>query len=173
MNLKKKKTIKIGEFFCSHFNIEDRRKKQHFRHIMLHYFEKGKNATEMQKKICAVFGEGAVTDRTCQKWFAKFCAGDFLLEGAPRSGRQVEVDSDQIETLIENNQHYTNQTLKIICTSLVTLIALMLVFHISQAKKNFLDGISTCDFLLKCNENAPFLKQIVTGDEKWILYNNA
>ena len=24
------------------------------------------------EKICAVYGEGAVTDRTCQKWFMKF-----------------------------------------------------------------------------------------------------
>ena len=37
----------------------------------------------------------------------RFHAGDFLLEDAPRSGRPVKVDSDQIETLIENNQHYT------------------------------------------------------------------
>ena len=51
-------------------------------------------------------GEGAVTDWTCQKWFAKFRAGDFLLDDAPRLGRPVEVDSDQIETLIENNQQY-------------------------------------------------------------------
>ena len=29
---------------------------------MLYYFKKGKNATEMQKKIYAVYGEGAVTD---------------------------------------------------------------------------------------------------------------
>ena len=40
------------------------------------------------------------------------------------------------------------------------------------SEENFLDCISTCDFLLKHNENVPFLKQIVTGDEKWILYNN-
>ena len=39
---------------------------------MLYYFKKGKNATEMQKKICAVYGERAVTDQTCQKWFVKF-----------------------------------------------------------------------------------------------------
>ena len=52
-------------------------------------------------------GEGAVTDQTCQKWFAKFRAGDFLLDDAPQWGRPVEVDSDQIETLIENNQCYT------------------------------------------------------------------
>ena len=43
----------------------------------------------------------------CQKWFAKFCAGDFSLDNAPQLGRPVEVDSNQIETLIENNQCYT------------------------------------------------------------------
>ena len=32
-------------------------KKQHFRHIMLYYFKKGKNATETHKKICAVCGK--------------------------------------------------------------------------------------------------------------------
>ena len=37
---------------------------QHFQHIMLYYFKKGKNATETHThKICAVYGEGAVTDR--------------------------------------------------------------------------------------------------------------
>ena len=41
------------------------------------------------------------------KWFAKFRARDFPLEDAPQSGRPDEVDKDQIETLTENNQHYT------------------------------------------------------------------
>ena len=48
-----------------------------------------------------------MTDRTCQKWFAKFRAGDFSLDGVPLSGRPVEVEINQIETLIENNQRYT------------------------------------------------------------------
>ena len=39
-------------------------------------------------------------------------------------------------------------------------------------KKSLLDHISTCDFLLKGNENVLFLKQIGMGDEKWILYSN-
>ena len=43
---------------------------------MLYYFKKGNNATETQTKICATYGEGAVTDQMCQKWFAKFRAGD-------------------------------------------------------------------------------------------------
>ena len=69
---------------------------------MLYYFKNGKNTTETHTythtKICAV------TDQTCQKWFAKFRAGDFLLDDAPQLGRPVEADSNQIKTLIENNQ---------------------------------------------------------------------
>ena len=30
----------------------------------------------------------------CQKQFIKFCAGDFLLDPAPWSGRPAEVDRD-------------------------------------------------------------------------------
>ena len=74
---------------------------------MPYYFNKGKNATNTQKQICAVYGEGIVTHQTRQKWFVQFCAGDFLLDNAPWSGRPVEVDHDQIEALTENDQCYT------------------------------------------------------------------
>ena len=127
-----------------------------------------------------MYGEGAVTDETCQKWFAKFRVGDFSLDNAPQLGRPVEVDSDQIETLIEINiipcrkqptySKYPNQALKIICTSLVMFIALMFGFHLSE--KNLFDHICACNCLLKRHKNVLFLKQIVMGDEKWILYNN-
>ena len=59
-----------------------------------------------QKKICTVYGEGAVAEQKCLKWFTQFHAGDFSLDDAPWSGRPVEVDSDQVETLMENGQHY-------------------------------------------------------------------
>ena len=34
---------------------------QHFGCIMLYHFKKDKNATEMQEKLCAVYGEGEGT----------------------------------------------------------------------------------------------------------------
>ena len=40
---------------------------QHFWHIMLYYSKKGKNAIATQRKICAVYGEGAVTDQMHRK----------------------------------------------------------------------------------------------------------
>ena len=48
--------------FCVAISIrKTEEKKQHFWPIML-YFKTGKNTPEVQKKICAVYGEGAVTD---------------------------------------------------------------------------------------------------------------
>ena len=35
---------------------------QLFWHIMIYYFKEGKNKTEVQKNICAVYRDGAVTD---------------------------------------------------------------------------------------------------------------
>ena len=46
------------------------KKMQRFQHIILYDFRKGKNPNE--KKNCAVYGECAVTDPTCQKWFSGF-----------------------------------------------------------------------------------------------------
>ena len=103
----KKNLSKLVNFCVPILILKMEEKKPHFWHIMLYYFKKRKNAAETLKKICAVYGEGAVTDPTCQKWFAKFHAGDFSLDNAPRLGRPAEVDSDQNETLIEKHQRYT------------------------------------------------------------------
>ncbi|GFV32729.1 mariner transposase [Trichonephila clavipes] len=38
--------------------------------------------------------------------------------------------------------------------------------------KNIMDRISICEALAKRNEIDPFLKRMVTGDEKWVTYDN-
>ena len=106
-----------------------------------------------------------------------------MLDDAPRFGRPVEVYSHQIETIIENNQRYTARKI----TDILKISKSSTENHLHQLgymncfdvwvprklnEKNFLDHISACDSLLKRNENVPFLKQIVMGNEKWILYNN-
>ena len=60
----------------------------------------------MQKKVCVVYGEGAVTDWMYQEWFAKFCAGDFLLDDAPRSGGPVEANQSNWDINWEQSMIY-------------------------------------------------------------------
>ena len=79
-----KKTLsKLVNFCVAILILKMKENMQHCWHIMFHFFQEGKNASELQKKICAEYGEGAVNDQMCQEWFMKFCAGDFLLDNAP------------------------------------------------------------------------------------------
>ena len=122
-------------FYVAILILKMKKNTQRFQHIMLYYFQKGKNAIEAQKQIYAVYGEGVVTDWTCQKWFAKFCARDLSVDDAPWLGRPVEVDSNQIEALIENNQHSTMQEtadiLKI-SKSIKLLVKMKNVFYFTE-----------------------------------------
>jgi len=70
--------------------------KVHFRHLMLFFYRKGKNATQVANKICAVYGEGAVAERTV-RWFVRFKAGDFNLEDQEHPDRPSTTDEDQIK----------------------------------------------------------------------------
>ena len=56
------------------FAIDFKKKNQneHFRHILLYYFKKGKNVVQAHKRLCDVYGEDVLKLRQCQNWFAKF-----------------------------------------------------------------------------------------------------
>ena len=57
-----------------------------------------------------MYREGDVIDQLCQKWFVKFCVGDFLLDVAPQSGRPVEVDSDKLKHWEQSTLYHTKDS---------------------------------------------------------------
>ncbi|GFY08396.1 histone-lysine N-methyltransferase SETMAR [Trichonephila clavipes] len=70
---------------------------------------KGENAVQARKKLTDVYGEGVLTARQCQNWFAKFRSGNFDVEDAPRSGRPVKADKDAIKALVDANRRITTR----------------------------------------------------------------
>ncbi|XP_011057953.1 PREDICTED: histone-lysine N-methyltransferase SETMAR-like isoform X1 [Acromyrmex echinatior] len=91
--------------------------KVHFRHILLYYFKKGKQAAEAHRKICGVYGDDALTEHA-QKWFAKFRSGDTSLEDGPHSGRPTEIDSNDIKMPHKLNEENLANRMSI-CNSLL------------------------------------------------------
>ena len=153
----------------------------HFRHILLYYFRKGKNASQAHKKLCAVYGNEALKERQCQNWFAKFRSGDFSVKNAQRSGRPVEVDESHIKAIIDSDRHSTTREIaeKLNVSHTCIQKKLKQLGHVKkldlsvphQLKEiHLMQRISICDSLLRRNEIDPFLKRLVTGDEKWIVY---
>ncbi|GFU84720.1 histone-lysine N-methyltransferase SETMAR [Trichonephila clavipes] len=151
--------------------------KQHFRHILLFYYRKGRNAVQTRKKLTDVYGEGVRTVRQCQNWFAKFRSSNFYVKDAPRSGRPVEADKDAIKALVDANRRITTREIELrlnlsnstvydhlkglgLSSKLDVWVPLVLT------ERNLCCRIDVCDSLLKRHENDPFLKRIITGDEK-------
>ena len=81
-----------------------------------------------------------MTDRMCQKWFAKFRATDFSLDDAPWLGGPVEADSHHIETLIQNSQCYTTWEIADILEmsiSIKLLVKIKNVYFTEKTKQTF------------------------------------
>ena len=132
---------------------------------------------EARKKLYDVYGVKSLTERQCQNWFARFRSGNFNLKDAPCSGRPTEVDDDKIKVMIESNRRSTIREI----AEKLNISHTCVGRHLKQLDYvNKLDTwvplklndiqltkrISTCDLLLKRNETDPFLKRIITGDEK-------
>ena len=81
--------------------------------------------------------EKVLTDRMSQKWFVKVRAGDFSPDDASQWGTPVEVDSDQIETVIENNQCYSRHTQNIQISKIIFENEKFLLFYKKNPKWTF------------------------------------
>lgn len=155
----------------------------HYRHILLYYFQKGKNASQVHKKLCEVYGVKAIKERQCQNWYLKFRRGDLSLKDDHRPGRSLDVSEEQIEEIIEMDRHVTTRQIAEKLNVSHTCIEKRLR-KMQYSKKldiwvpyelkeiNLIQRLSICDLLLKRNENDPFLKRLITGDEKWVTYDN-
>ncbi|GFT05787.1 histone-lysine N-methyltransferase SETMAR [Trichonephila clavipes] len=136
-----------------------------------------KNAVQARKKLTDVYGEGALTVRQCQNWFAKFRSGNFDVEDAPPSGRPVEADKDAIKALVDANRRITTREIGLrLNLSNSTVYDHLRGLGLSSKlgvwvphvliERNLCRRIDVCDSLLKRHENYPFLKYIITGDKK-------
>ena len=156
---------------------------EEIRYILKFLYKKGKNATQATNEICEVYGDDAVSVRVAQQWFARFRSGNFDVKDAPRSGRPIVEKVDEIMEKIDQDRHIS-------CHDIAKALNIhhqTVLNHLKKAGykkkldvwvphelsvKNLMDRINICDSLLKRNEIEPFLKRMVTGDEKWIKYDN-
>ena len=89
----------------------------------------------------------------------------------------VEVDGDLIEAIIHSDRHSTTREIaeKLHENRLKQLgcVQKLDTWVPRELKgKHLTRRVNSCDLLKKRNENDPFLKRPITGDEKWVVCND-
>ena len=69
------------------------------RGVLLHYFHMKKTDAESHRILVEVYGEHALAERKCQKWFARFKSGDFGLEDEERPGQPKKFEEELAKSL--------------------------------------------------------------------------
>ena len=151
--------------------------------IFFFQFKLGRKAAETARYINEAFGPGTTTECTAQWWFKKFCGGDKSLEDDGHSGWPSDVDNDQLRALVEANPRTTVQEL----ASELDVTYTMISNHLREiGKTKKLDKwvphklkdnqkkrrYEVSSSLLLRTKNHPFLDQVMTCNEKLVLYNN-
>ncbi|XP_014609810.1 PREDICTED: histone-lysine N-methyltransferase SETMAR-like [Polistes canadensis] len=157
--------------------------KVHIRHVMLWEFKQGNSAKATAEKICTVYGEGLITDRAVRNWFVKFRFGDTSLKDEPRAGRPSDFDDNLLKTILDQNPRQSTRgiakRLNISKSTVnrhleklgkVSKLKVSVPHNLSEQNKE--DRVSIATNLLSRVKIEPFLNDIVTGDRKWIPYEN-
>ena len=58
-----------------------------------------------------VYGEHALAEKTCQKWFARFKSGDFCLEDKERPEQPKKFEDEELEVLLNEDCCQTQEEL--------------------------------------------------------------
>ena len=158
--------------------------KEHIRHCLLYEFQLGHSATEASQNICQAIGQDAMPITTAYRWFERFRKKDYSLQDEHRSGRPSEINFDELKQLIKTDPTLTTRNVAstLGCSNVAVykhFKNLRLVSKLgewvphdlnpSQLKKR----VDYCKQLLDLRRNKSWLNNLITGDEKWVLYTNA
>ncbi|GFW63960.1 histone-lysine N-methyltransferase SETMAR [Trichonephila clavipes] len=144
---------------------------------------KGENASQVAEIVNGVYGAVIVTANYVQFWFRRFRSDIFDVKDAPHSGRSVVENVNKITEIIKIDRHVSSRSiareLKIDHKTVLNHLRKdgfkkKLDVWVPQqlTPKNMMDQISFSEALVKRNKIDPFLKRMVTGDKKWVTYDN-
>ena len=157
--------------------------KQHLREVLLHYFIAKKSAAETYRLLLDVYGEHSPSNTTCKEWFRRFKNNDFDTHDKDHGKPPKKIQDADLEALLDEDPCQTQTELAAALNVSQPCISQRLhAMGMVQKKGNWLPHElkerdmerrkTICEMLLQRQRRKGFLHRILTGDEKWIHYEN-
>ena len=158
-------------------------KKHHLREVVLHYFILKKSAAETHRILVEAYGEHALAEPTCREWFRRFKSGDFVLEDKERPGQPKKFEDTELQAVLDEDdtlsQKQMAEMLGVKQQTISDRLKAMGKIHKSGkwvphelTERQMENRKTICETHLSRYERKSFLHGIVTGDEKWIYFEN-
>ncbi|KAG5314879.1 MOS1T transposase, partial [Pseudoatta argentina] len=139
-----------------------------------------KSAAEAHRMLSNTYGE-AISERTCREWFQRFKNGDFDVEDQYSGGREKVYEDAELEALLDQdscqNQEELARSLGVTQQAISKRLKVMGMIQKQgnwvpyELKPRYVERrLFACEQLLEKRKG--FLHRIVTGDEKWVHYDN-
>ncbi|GFY79041.1 mariner Mos1 transposase [Trichonephila inaurata madagascariensis] len=156
--------------------------KELVRGCLLYDFKVVLSVAASSHRVCQAFGDSAVNERTGRYWFQKFGSGDLSLCDKARTGRPQALDDEALQAAIEEDSSQTcGELVRQFNTSSETvrlhLHRLGKTYKLSKWVPHTLfevhkqQRVAACLSLLSHHCNASIFNQVLTSDEKWVLYD--
>jgi len=128
-------------------------------------------------------GANVVSERDAQLWFKQFRDGHYDLDDMTRSGRPREINDDEIMDLVEGDTTISLRS----CADILGCSHTAVNKHLKALGKSWRYGVivphelsaeqlqarvDMCTTNLSSHRNLSWLANVVTADEKWVLYTN-
>jgi hypothetical protein len=153
------------------------------RALFRHYWKQNYKAAAAANKKCDVEDEGAVNERTAQRWFKRFASSNLSLENEQRPRRPRIWDSEATKEAAEQQPSTSTRrlsdtlgpsksTIHLHLTALGKIYKSCRIVPHELTAEQAQRGVEFCRKLLQLPKDHRFIKRIVTCDEKLIYLNN-
>jgi len=85
--------------------------KRHLREFLIYFFNLKTSAAEAQRLLVEAYGDIALSEKSCRKWFQKFKNGEFDVEDKERSEKPKVYEDAELEALLDEDSCQTQKEL--------------------------------------------------------------
>lgn len=157
--------------------------KHEMRNALLFCYRLKKTPADSHRMLVEAYGDHALSEPTCRRWFQQFNSGDFDVADKERSGQPKKFEDVELQALLDENSCQSQQQLadqlgvarRTISDRLKAMGKIQkegkwVPHELNERQQEKRKTI--CEILIARHEKKGFLHRIVTGDEKWIYFEN-